>query len=234
MNIIVTGASRGIGYELVKVLAQDPENRIIAISRNKQKLEALRQECLSGSPWSAVSIIPHDLADIHLMGRLTSQIEQTFKHVDVLVNNAGVLIHKPFEQLQPEDFDQMFTVNVKAVVSLIQSLLGIMNEGAHIVNIGSMGGFQGSSKFNGMSLYSASKGALAILTECLAEEFRPRGISVNMLALGSVDTEMLQQAFPGYHAPVNAVDMARYIASFSLSAHHFMNGKIIPLALSTP
>ncbi len=154
--------------------------------------------------------------------------------VDILINNAGLLIHKPFGSFVEEDFDRMFAVNTKAVVFLVQALLDLLNEGTHIVNIGSMGGFQGSVKFPGMSLYSASKGALAILTECLAEELKPKGIRVNMLALGSVDTEMLQQAFPGYSAPVNATEMARYIASFALTAHAVMNGKIIPLSLTTP
>ncbi len=109
-----------------------------------------------------------------------------------------------------------------------------MDPGAHIVNIGSMGGVQGSVKFSGLSLYSSSKGALAILTECLAEELRSSGVSVNMLALGAVDTEMLQKAFPGYKAPVSPAGMASFIANFAKTGHHFMNGRIIPLSLSTP
>ena len=105
---------------------------------------------------------------------------------------------------------------------------------AHVVIIGSMGGLQGSKKFPGLSAYSAAKGALAILTECLAEEWKQVGISVNCLCLGAVNTEMLDEAFPGYKAPVNAADMARFIGDFALSAHDFMNGRILPVALSDP
>ena len=97
-----------------------------------------------------------------------------------------------------------------------------------------MGGFQGSAKFKGLSIYSAAKGALNILTECLAEEFNEVGIKVNSLALGSVNTEMLQQAFPGYKAMVQPQEMALYIKNFAETAHHYLNGKIIPVSLTTP
>jgi NAD(P)-dependent dehydrogenase (short-subunit alcohol dehydrogenase family) len=97
-----------------------------------------------------------------------------------------------------------------------------------------MGGFQGSSKFPGLSAYSASKAALASLTECMAEELKSDGIHVNCLALGAVDTEMLRQAFPGYQAPVSSEDMARFIGEFSINQRTFFNGKIIPVSSSTP
>src|SRR5665647_2552069 len=82
--------------------------------------------------------------------------------------------------------------------SLIRIVKPLMPSGSHIVNISSMGGYQGSSKYRGLSYYSASKAALACLTECLALEFNRFRISVNCLALGSVQTEMLDEAFPGY------------------------------------
>jgi NAD(P)-dependent dehydrogenase (short-subunit alcohol dehydrogenase family) len=144
------------------------------------------------------------------------------------------MIHKPFAELTENDFDRLFGVNVKGAVKLIQFLLPFLRPGSHIVNISSMGGYQGSSKFSGLSLYSASKGALAILTECLAEEFKEEEISVNCLALGAVQTEMLAKAFPGYQAPVLPQSMAEFIKNFAVTGHHFMNGKIIPVSLSTP
>jgi NAD(P)-dependent dehydrogenase (short-subunit alcohol dehydrogenase family) len=109
-----------------------------------------------------------------------------------------------------------------------------MDKGSHIVNIASMGGFQGSSKYPGLSCYSASKAALACLTECLAGEFTESGIKVNCLALGSVQTEMLEEAFPGYKAPVDAQEMAEFIADFALKGHKFFNGKILPVAVNNP
>jgi NAD(P)-dependent dehydrogenase (short-subunit alcohol dehydrogenase family) len=154
--------------------------------------------------------------------------------VDILVNNAGLLIHKPVIEFDETDIDNLFNMNVKSAFLLTQALLPLFSKQAHIVNIGSMGGVQGSVKFPGLSLYSASKGALAILTECLALELKDRGVSVNCLALGSAQTEMLKKAFPGYKAPLSAVEMASFIADFALSGHMYFNGKILPVALSTP
>ena len=234
MNIIVTGASRGVGRALVREFARDPGNHIVAIARDQSALNDLKRECTGNLPEVHVYTVSYDLTQGAFSTLLLPEIENRIGKADILINNAGQLIHKPFSEFTPDDVDRMLHINFKAVVLLIQALLPMMNPGSHIVNIGSMGGVQGSVKFAGMSLYSASKGALAILTECLAEEFRPAEISVNMLALGSVDTEMLQMAFPGYKAPVSPEEMATFIASFALTGHHFLNGKIIPLSLSTP
>jgi NAD(P)-dependent dehydrogenase (short-subunit alcohol dehydrogenase family) len=110
----------------------------------------------------------------------------------------------------------------------------LMPYGSHIINISSMGGFQGSSKYRGLSYYSASKAAIACLSECLAEEFSESGIRVNCLALGSVQTEMLAEAFPGYKAPVDASEMAHFISDFALNGSKYFNGKIIPVAINNP
>ncbi|HNS17216.1 MAG TPA: SDR family oxidoreductase [Bacteroidales bacterium] len=234
MNIIVTGASRGIGNSLVREYAKNPGDSIIAISRNPVALNDLRSYCISHHPGSRVFPVAYDLSNIASDDRLIPEVVNHFEKTDVLVNNAGLLIHKPFAEFTPEDIDRLLDINFRASVILIQKLLPLMNQGAHIVNIGSMGGVQGSVKFPGMSVYSASKGALAILTECLAAELEPAGISVNMLALGAVDTEMLRMAFPGYKAPVTPDEMAAFIASFSRTGHHFFNGKVLQLSLSTP
>ena len=97
-----------------------------------------------------------------------------------------------------------------------------------------MGGYQGSSKFPGLSLYSASKGALSILSECMAEELGEKGIKVNCLALGAAQTEMLEKAFPGYQAPLSANEMAEFISDFAINGHRYFNGKILPISVSTP
>ena len=105
---------------------------------------------------------------------------------------------------------------------------------SHIINISSIGGIAGSSKFSGLSAYSSSKGALNILTEMLCEEFKDSGPSFNCLALGAVQTEMLEEAFPGYQAQVSSLEMANYIYKFSLEGNKFFNGKIIPVSTSNP
>jgi NAD(P)-dependent dehydrogenase (short-subunit alcohol dehydrogenase family) len=89
-------------------------------------------------------------------------------------------------------------------------------------------------KFAGLSAYSTSKAAVASLTELLAEEYKESGIAFNCLCLGAVQTEMLEKAFPGYQAPLNPVEVAKYIADFTQNAHNYLKGKIIPVSLTNP
>ena len=229
-NILITGASRGIGYDTVIELAKNPMTQLFALSRNKTKLEQLREAVDS----DRVHIIPFDLTNFN-ESILASHLKDVNK-IDVIINNAGLLINQPFEILKIEDWKTIFEVNLFGIIRLIKFLLPQLTnaEKTHIVNIGSMGGIQGSSKFSGLSAYSASKAALANLTECLAEEFKDKNINVNCLALGAIQTEMLAEAFPDYAAPVTSKEMATYLAWFALHGHHFHNGKIIPVAVSTP
>ena len=234
MNIIISGAGRGLGYEIVKLLSKDQDHHILAISRNKNNLKNLQEECFQSAACGTVSILPFDLAGDYREQDLTDGVKEYFDKIDILINNAGLLVNKPFREMDESDFDAVFNINVKAVFRLIRNLLPLFLRGSHIVNIGSMGGYQGSAKFPGLSLYSASKGALAILSECLAEELRKDQIKVNCLALGAAQTEMLAAAFPGYKAPLSAAEMAGFITDFALNGHRYFNGKILPVALSTP
>lgn len=232
MNIVITGVSKGIGYELVKEFCQDPQNSIIGIARSTAKLEKLDQEI--GQAKGNFYPYTFDLLTGDLKNTLVPEIEKRFGKIDVLVNNAGLLIVKPIEDLTDDDFDALFGVNVKAVFRLVRELLPYFKTNAHIVNISSMGGFQGSAKFPGLSLYSASKGALAVLSECLAEELKERSVKVNALAIGAVKTEMLAEAFPGYEAPLSAKEMAGFLKEFAVNGHKVYNGKVLPVSLSTP
>ena len=233
MNIVITGASSGVGRETVKILAGIPGNRLMVIARNGMKIQSLSGECNIKRQETVVQPLQFDLAtgDMEL---LAHQINRQLGKIDVLINNAGAMLNKPIGRLTPTELDEVFSVNVKAPLLLIQALLPLMKPGSHIVNIGSMGGVQGSVKFPGLSAYSASKGALAVLTECLAEELKDRQIAVNCLAFGAVQTEMLAKAFPGYEAPVSAGKMAEFVADFALNGNRYFNGKILPVSLSTP
>ncbi|MGB3948680.1 MAG: SDR family oxidoreductase [Bacteroidia bacterium] len=236
MNIIVTGASRGIGYELVKLLSTDAQNTVIAISRDEQKLKQLVSVCTKQNTNANVIAIPCDISQEEAIKALIPVIKNSINRIDVLINNAGAIVNKPFSEITSRDLEYVYKVNVFANVWLIQQLMPLMNKDtkSHVVNISSMGGFQGSAKFAGLSAYSSSKAALACLTECLAEEFKETNTAFNCLTIGATQTEMLNEAFPGYIAPLTADKMAVFIADFSLKAHHFMNGKIIPVSLSTP
>jgi 3-oxoacyl-[acyl-carrier protein] reductase len=218
-TIIITGASRGIGLELVKILSEN--HRIIALSRNIESVKNLPH----------VEAYSVDFLDPTFVEKLDFK---AFGKVDAVIHNAGKLINKPFEKLTHSDFLEVYQVNVFAVVLLSQALLPHLQKGSHVVNISSMGGIQGSSKFPGLAAYSSSKGALITLTEMLAEEYKESNISFNALALGAVQTEMLAEAFPGYQASTTAREMARFIADFALNGHQFFNGKVLPVAHSTP
>ncbi len=233
MNIIITGASRGIGYELTKLFAIE-NNTILIIARNTGKLKLLKQECLGINRKAVIHDLPYDLSKEELIDELPGLIKERMSQIDILINNAGAMVNKGIADLTPADFDYLFMLNVKSVFFLVQSMKSLFSDYAHIVNIGSMGGVQGSSKFPGLSLYSASKGALAVLSECMAEEFKENGIKVNCLALGAAQTEMLGEAFPGYKAPLTAREMASFVKEFSLKGHRYFNGKILPVSVSTP
>ena len=222
-NVVITGTSRGIGYELVQLYSAKNYN-VICLTRD-----------LSTIPNSKnISVVSTDLSSPESIKNAVDFINDKFSSVDILINNAGQLINKPFNKTSFTDFESVYKVNVFGVAELIRLLLKSFNSPAHIVNISSIGGIAGSSKFSGLSAYSSSKGALNILTEMLYEEFKESDITINTLALGAVQTEMLNNAFPGYKAPLSAKEMAEFILEFSLNGFKFFNGKIIPVSISNP
>ncbi|MCB0409592.1 MAG: SDR family NAD(P)-dependent oxidoreductase [Flavobacteriales bacterium] len=234
MNILITGGSRGIGRELVLLFAANTNNKVVVFSRNQEKMKELEQECLE----KFNNLIVSEYIDF-LTNNLEDEIEKALKKINtsfnVVINNAGQLINGPFLQTEVKDIEESFKVNFTAPYLINKNIAAkYAATNCHIVNIGSMGGVQGSVKFPGLSVYSASKAALANLTECLAEELKETGIKVNCLALGSAQTEMLHEAFPGYESPVSAKDMAQFIYQFSLTCNKLFNGKIIPVAITTP
>ena len=231
MNILVNGGTRGIGKEIVTHLANDINNRILVTGRDESALKSL----LNGFLNENVSYLVIDLSDIdNQMESFKDQVYSRFSKIDIIINNAGTLIMKEFMKMSNKEARIIMETNFFGPATVIRLLKPIMAKGSHIVNISSMGGFQGSAKYRGLSYYSASKAALASLSECLAEEFSDAGISVNCLALGSVQTEMFENAFPGYKAPVSAKDMGEFIAYFAVNGNKFFNGKVIPVALENP
>lgn len=234
MNIVITGASSGVGFEAVLELILNTENHVVALARSENKLERLHEIAIGLNPECNLFPAKFDIVNDDYEVGLIPFIKERLGSVDILINNAGALINKPFELLSQLDFVELLQNNLLGHVKMIQNLLPLMKENTHIVNIGSMGGFQGSVKFPGLAAYSTSKAALHALTECLAYEFAGRKIKVNCLALGSAQTEMFETAFPEHQSPVMAFEMGKYIADFALTGHKFYNGKILPVAVSTP
>ena len=227
-NIIITGASRGIGYDAALLLAQQG-HRVLALSRNEENLKILKEQAGEHLDFLVFDLLKPDAA------ALIKKIKP-MERVDGLVNNAGYLLKKPFEEITTTDWERTFAVNFFGPAHLIQMLRPFLekSERAHILNIGSMGGYQGSAKFPELLGYSASKAAVANLTECLAEEWKEKNIACNCLCLGAVQTEMLAEAFPGFEAPVSARKMGEFIAWFALQGQYFFNGKVLPVSVSTP
>lgn len=229
MNIIIIGGTKGIGKEVVILLAADKNNQILVTGRTEKSLNSLAQR------FQNVISLPIDLSEFDKNEEsFRKSVYQCFKKVDILINMAGFLVAKEFVKTSVNEARRMMDTNFFGPASVIRVVKPLMLKGSHIVNISSMGGFQGSTKYNGLSYYSASKAALSCLSECLASEFIDSGVSVNCLSLGSVQTEMLNEAFPGYKAPVKPKEMAKFICGFALTGHKFINGKVIPVAINNP
>ena len=224
-NIVITGTSRGIGFELAKQFAENG-HQVLALSRNTKPLSAINHENIT-----ALSV---DISNNDDLNKVTDFIKSTWGKVDILINNAGKLINKPFTEISSEDFLEVYKVNVFGVAEITKLMIPFLQKGSHVVTISSIGGIQGSIKFPGLAAYSSAKGAVITLSELLAEEYKEQQIAFNVLALGAVQTEMLEEAFPGYQAPLSASEMADYIYNFSLTGNKFYNGKVLQVSSSNP
>ncbi|HMN06597.1 MAG TPA: SDR family oxidoreductase [Flavobacteriales bacterium] len=230
--VVVTGASTGVGRATAMSLVQKHGCEVIAVARQAELLSTLAAEC-DGARGKLVPLT------LDLLGpdapELVAQAVQG-RRLHGLVNNAGLLIKRTWGEWTAGDVHRLYGLNA-VVPLLLAQVLGPSLQGdppGHVLNIGSMGGFQGSVKFPGLAAYSSSKAALANLTECMAEEWKDQRIHCNCVCLGAVDTAMLREAFPGYKAPVNPMEMGDWLAGFLLDGHKFFNGKVLPLATSTP
>jgi NAD(P)-dependent dehydrogenase (short-subunit alcohol dehydrogenase family) len=231
MNILVNGGSRGIGKEIVIYLSNNKDNQVLVTGRNKEALGKL----VLNSDHNNIFSLEVDLSVIDNRSAIfKTQVNNRFDVLDILINSAGLLVPKEFMGSSNHEARLMMETNFFGPVTVIRLLKPLMKRGSHIVNIASMGGFQGSVKYKGLSYYSSSKAALACMSECLAEEFKEEGIVVNCLALGSVQTEMFEEAFPGYKAQSGAKEMAKFIGDFAVTGKKFFNGRIIPVALTNP
>ncbi|WP_103327042.1 SDR family NAD(P)-dependent oxidoreductase [Bacteroidetes bacterium endosymbiont of Geopemphigus sp.] len=224
-RVIITGAGRGIGYALFKNFL-DNRHEVLGISRDIHHLSLL-------SDIPQKHILSLDLTKISSYERILEAIPH-WDRVDILINNAGYLIRKPFKNLSDGDFEYSFSLNTLAPIRMIRILTPLMSRSSHIVNISTIGAVQGSKKFPGLAAYTTSKAALCNLTELLSEEFKSDGPIINCLALGSVQTEMLAQAFPNYKASLIPEEIADYIYRFSLEGQKFYNGKVLSVSIATP
>tara|TARA_B110000263_G_scaffold226245_1_gene217729 strand:+ start:385 stop:1059 length:675 start_codon:yes stop_codon:yes gene_type:complete len=222
-TIVITGAGRGIG-KATAILAARKGYNVLALSRNISDLLNIKNLF----PYSV------DISDSNSIKQFYKNSKDKYSLIDAVINNAGTIENKPFSESNFEIFERVFKVNVFGLAEITRILLPYIKKDGHVINISSMGGVQGSSKFPGLSAYSSSKGAVLTLTELLAEEYKDSGPSFNALALGAVQTQMLEQAFPGYKAPISADEFAEYLLNFSLTGQKFYNGKVLSVSTRTP
>ncbi len=223
--IVITGTSRGIGLEMVKILAEQG-HKIYALSRNSKPTQDLNHK-------NVFSYV-YDMTDSDAAKIFARELQAREDQIDALVHNAGRFDQSSLADYDLDRFKAVYEVNVFGVVALTQALLPFMHSKTHVLSMSSMGGVQGSMKFAGLSAYSSSKAALVGLTELWAEEFKENGPRFNALALGAVQTEMLDEAFPDYKAPLTAYEMAVYAVEFALNGHRYYNGKCLQVSSSTP
>lgn len=224
-NVVITGTSRGIGFELAKQFAENGHN-VLALSRNTKPLLTYNHK--------NITVISVDLSNSNDLKKVSEFVKNNWQSVDILINNAGKLVNKPFTELSSNDFLDVYKVNVFAVAEITKIMIPYLRKGSHVVTVSSMGGIQGSMKFAGLAAYSSAKGAVITLSELLAEEYKEQQIAFNVLALGAVQTEMLAEAFPDYQAPLTATEMADYMYNFALTGNKFYNGKVLQVSSTTP
>jgi len=234
MMVFITGVGSGIGLETCMHFLSKGHN-VIGLLRNKSQGKAIE---LKASEYQGdLQLVHADLATDGFLNEIANRLNHwSISKIDVLINIAGTLNPEMIGEYALETIDSIMRINFTAPALIIQELLPMLKEGsnANIINITSMSGFQGSVRFPGLSIYGASKAALGSLSESLSVELQEFDISVNALAIGSVNTKMLKTAFPDYTAATQPKDMAEYIYSFSTHGYKFYNGKTLPIAITNP
>ena len=216
-TILLSGSRSGIGYAICKE-AKKQGHSVIGISRSiNSELAALDIKSYSV-----------DVTNQNQINDLVSNLTLENITIDILINNAGLLIKDRFRNTTDDSFKKVYDVNVFGLANLTRALLPIINNDGQVINISSIGGLNNSKKFPGLSAYASSKGALITLTEVLAEEYRSRP-RFNCLALGSVKTKMLAEAFPAYEAKIMPDEVAKQILDFAFDQDNTSNGEIITL-----
>jgi NAD(P)-dependent dehydrogenase (short-subunit alcohol dehydrogenase family) len=207
---LITGGGRGIGAATAEALARKGA-RVIVASRTQTELTAtVARIQADGLDAAALTL---DVADEAAVDAAFARIAAEQGRLDILVNNAAILLGGPFAEMAMADWDRLLAVNLRGAVLCARQAFRLMREcGGAIVNVSSLGGVPGTEKFPGYAAYTVSKFALTGLTEALAAEGREYRIRVNAVAPGAVDTTMLRQAAPHLRTRTGPADVAKVIA----------------------
>jgi 3-oxoacyl-[acyl-carrier protein] reductase len=183
---LVTGGSRGIGAGIAKRLAADGASVAITYAKGADAAASVVKE-IEGAGGKAIAI-QADATDAEAVKAAVEKTVATFKQLDILVNNAGTAIPKPFEEATLEELDRVLDLNIRGVFVTTQAALKHMKSGGRIIMIGSCVGERTLTP--GLAAYSATKGAVKMFTQGLSREVGPRGITVNNVQPGPIDTDL--------------------------------------------
>src|ERR1700686_3981881 len=196
---LVTGGSRGIGAAIAKRLAADGAHVAITYSKDAKAASSV-VKAIQGAGGKAIAI-QADAVDAQAINNAVQKTAAAFGGIDVLVNNAGTAIPKAFEQTTLEELDRVFAINVRGVMVATQAALKHMKTGGRIIMIGSCVGERMMTP--GLVPYSATKGAVKMFTQGLSREVGSRGITVNNVQPGPIDTD-LKPAAGDWAAPAES------------------------------
>ena len=185
-SALVTGASRGIGAAIAKRLAVEGASVAITYARGANAAAEV-VKAIEGAGGKAIAI-QADATDAQAVHAAVEKTIASFGQLDVLVNNAGTAIPKPFEEATLEEMDRVIGLNVRGVFVATQAALKHLKEGGRIINIGSCVGERMGTP--GLATYAATKGAVKMFTQGLSREVGPRGITVNNIQPGPIDTDL--------------------------------------------
>ncbi|MFO1422368.1 MAG: SDR family NAD(P)-dependent oxidoreductase [Candidatus Competibacteraceae bacterium] len=207
---LITGGGRGIGAATAEVLARKGARVIVASRTETEQTATVAQLRADGLDAALIAL---DVADEAAVDAAFARIAAEQGRLDILVNNAAILLSGPFAEMAMADWDRVLAVNLRGAVLCARQAFRLMRErGGAIVNVSSLGGVPGTEKFPGYAAYTVSKFALTGLTEALAAEGREHHIRVNAVAPGAVDTAMLRQAASHLRTRTGPTDVAKVIA----------------------
>jgi len=185
---LVTGSSRGIGRGIALTLAKQGADVAINYRSRQAEAEAVAREITKMGRQALV--IEADVSNLEDVARMFTKVKEEWGQLDILVNNAGILQFKPFAEISPADWDKMLAVNLRAQFFCAQEAVKLMKKQGRIVNIASISSGGMGVAYPQIAHYTTSKGGVVGLTEALAVELGPKGINVNAIAPGSIDTDM--------------------------------------------
>lgn len=233
-TVFITGVGSGIGYQVALAFLKNNYHVIGTLRKpDQQQLLQFAAKELPGQ----LSIINVDLSQSDYLETIATNLKTLqVSKIKALINVAGILNTNPIQKVTSQNIATTMHLNFEVPVMLSQLLMPhLKSQGqANILNITSMSGFQDSVRFPGLSIYGASKAALGSFTQSLSVELSEHNIHVNALAIGSVNTKMLQQAFPDFKSQTSAQSMGTYIYTFATSGYQVYNGKILPVAITNP